>query len=133
MFDKLQDAYENAIDSMYDGKVGGVDIKKAAHNNLTELLVESALNEKQNQMHQTRTKSGGGFDNSSLLKNNEVDRMNYINKINLYDRLSEYYIQEIDTKNKWIYYFKKISYLLLFIVFIFIFKDMFGDISKYDN
>jgi hypothetical protein len=133
MLDNLQDAYDNVIDSMYDGKVDMAGIEKAADNNLTELLVESALNEKQNQIYQTRAKSGGGFDNSILLKKNEVDRMNYINKINLYDRLSEYYIQEIDTKNKWIYYLKKISYLLLFIVFIFIFKDMFGDISKYDN
>ena len=59
MSDKLQDIYTNTIDSVIDADGDLTNIVPTMGNNLTELLVESALNEKQNQIYQTRAKSGG--------------------------------------------------------------------------
>ena len=110
--------------------MGGIDDMT---DSVIDLMNLESLNEKQQQMQKIRDQVGDKLGAGASLEDGASNRMNYINKISFYSRLSEYYIQEIDYKNKWIYFLKKISFILLFTVFIFIFKDMFGDISQYDN
>ena len=104
------------------------NFKKLSENVVDYLNIDS-LNTKNKQILQQKDSSSS----SDVLEKAAIERMNNLNKISLYERLSEYYIKDVDYKNKWIYYLKKISFLLIFIVFIFIFKDMFGDLSKYEN
>ena len=102
---------------------------KKLSDNVVDYLNIDSLNTKNQQIEQKKQSSDSG----DILEKAAIERMNNLNKISLYERLSEYYVKDVDYKNTWIYYLKKISYVLIFIVFIYIFKDMFGDLSKYEN
>ena len=127
------DAYDDIMNdpSMVNSEAGDTPTNQ----DVIDIMNIDILNEKQQEMKKLklRAKVDGKLPNGFTLQQAAIERTNLTNKINLYRRLIEYNIIEVDKKNKWIYYLKKICYLLLFTVFILIFKDMFGDLSKYDN
>ena len=127
------DAYDGIMNdpSMINSEAGDTPTNQ----DVIDIMNIDILNEKQQEMKKLklRAKVDEKLPNGFTLQQAAIERTNLTNRINLYRRLIEYNIIEVDKKNKWIYYLKKICYLLLFTVFILIFKDMFGDLSKYDN
>ena len=127
------DAYDDIMNdpSMINSEAGDTPTNQ----DVIDIMNIDILNEKQQEMKKLklRAKVDEKLPNGFTLQQAAIERTNLTNRINLYRRLIEYNIIEVDKKNKWIYYLKKICYLLLFTVFILIFKDMFGDLSKYDN